>query len=232
MYSVDQLPILNKIIYLRDSGFQIAEIAAALSSQDDALLISQLDSKHEEIEKTIREEQEKLRKIELAKNELLNGKSEMHFQITVKSILGCQVLSLRRIIPDYYAEKDLWIEISEFAQRNGISVIEPTFSIYHDVDYKEANVDVELCLPVHKKGQSMGDFIFRDIETVPTMACMMVYGPFSNIGNAYLSFAGWLQKNEQYQMLDPTRQIVHRGPWNESVPENYLTEIQIPLQIS
>ena len=62
MYSVEQLPVLNKIIYLRDSGFQIAEIAAALTSQDDALLVGQLDAKHEEIEKTIRDEQEKLKK--------------------------------------------------------------------------------------------------------------------------------------------------------------------------
>lgn len=231
MYSVEQLPVLNKIIYLRDSGFQIAEIAAALTSQDDALLVGQLDAKHEEIEKTIRDEQEKLKKIKLARNELLNGKSELHYQISVKSIPGCQVLSLRKIIPSYYAEEELWMELSAFAQHHGISVTEPTFSIYHDVEYKEANVDVELCIPVQKKERSIDGFVYRDIEPVPAMACMMVYGSFSNIAGAYLSFAEWLQKNEQYQMFGPARQVVHRGPWNESIPENYLTEIQIPLQV-
>ncbi len=231
MYSAEQLPVLNKIIYLRDSGFQIAEIAAALTVQDDALLVAQLDAKHEEIEKTIRNEQEKLRKIELARNELLNGKSELHYQLSIKSIPGCQVLSLRKIIPDYYAEEGLWKELTTFVNQQRISVVEHTFSIYHDAEYKEANVDVELCVPVQKKGQSEDGFVYRDIEPVPEMACMMVYGPFSNIAGAYLAFAGWLQKNEQYQMFGPTRQAVHRGPWNESVPENYLTEIQIPLQI-
>ncbi|MFT3983160.1 MAG: MerR family transcriptional regulator [Lachnospiraceae bacterium] len=231
LYSVEQLPVLNKIIYLRDSGFQIAEIAAALAGQDDTLLIRQLDKKHAEIDNIIRMEQEKLTKIELAKKELLTDKSELHYQISMKTIPGCQVLSLRRIISDYYAEGELWKELAAFAKQNLVSVTEPTFSVYHDTEYKEKDVDVELCVPVRKKGQDMGSFVYREIEPVPSMACTMVYGPFSNIAGAYLAFAGWLGKNENYQMSIPTRQIVHRGPWNETNPENYLTELQIPVDM-
>ncbi len=231
LYSIEQLPVLNKIIYLRDSGFQVAEIAFALACQDDASLLRQLDEKYVEIEHIIKVEREKLGKIELARKKLINDKNELHYQISIRSIPGCQVLSLRRIISDYYAEGDLWKELSTFAQQQKISVIEPTFSLYHDTEYKETNVDVELCAPIQTRGRSTGDFVYRDIEPVPSMACMMVYGSFSNIAGAYLAFAAWLQKNEQYQMFDPTRQIVHRGPWNENNPENYLTEIQIPLQI-
>ncbi|MCB6288680.1 MerR family transcriptional regulator, partial [[Clostridium] scindens] len=43
-------------------------------------------------------------------------------------------------------------------------------------------------------------------------------------------FAKWLQENSQYKMKGSSRQIVHCGPWNEKNPENYLTEIQIPLE--
>ncbi len=45
MYSADQIPVLNKIIYLRDSGFTVSEIAAALNIKDDVSLITQLDRK-------------------------------------------------------------------------------------------------------------------------------------------------------------------------------------------
>jgi len=38
MYSVEQIPVLNKIIYLRDSGFNVAEIGAALTIKDDHAL--------------------------------------------------------------------------------------------------------------------------------------------------------------------------------------------------
>ena len=77
MYSVEQIPILNKIIYLRDSGFNVAEIAVALNGENDTLIIEQLDKKYEDVKHSIQAEQEKLKKIELAKNELLNGKNEM-----------------------------------------------------------------------------------------------------------------------------------------------------------
>lgn len=231
MYSVEQIPILNRIIYLRDSGFNVSEIAITLEKKDDDSLLKQLDKKYLEIEKTIQAERKKLRKIEIAKKEIVNGKSEMHYNISIKSIPSYEVLSLRRTIPDYYAEGELWQELSAYAVQHQIEISSNTFSVYHDVEYKETNVDVELCAPVKKKGKSTGEIIYRNTEPIPIMACTMVYGTFNNIAGAYLAFAEWLQKNSQYRMSGLTRQIVHRGPWNESNPEKYLIELQIPLEI-
>ncbi|WP_028043227.1 MerR family transcriptional regulator [Candidatus Stoquefichus massiliensis] len=232
MYSVEQIPILNKIIYLRDSGFNVAEITTALHCENDDFIIEQLDKKYEDIKHNIQIEQEKLKKIEIAKSQLLNGKNEMHYNISIKSIPSYQVLSLRKIIPDYYYEGKLWSELSEFSKQHRIELSNDTFSIYHDKDYKEENVDVELCVIVSKTGVDSGPFKYRHTEPVLIMACTMVYGEFSNIATAYLTFAKWLQKNSQYKMKGENRQIVHRGPWNEDNPKKYLTEIQIPLEKS
>lgn len=228
-YSVDQIPRLNKILYLRDSGLNVSEIELALTMDNQSLLM-QLDKKRMEIECAIQAEQEKIRKIELAKNEIQGGKGVFHYNISVKSIPAYQVLSLRRIVPTYYSEADLWSEISSFASKQKIEIESDTFSIYHDTDFKEQNVDIELCVPVKKTGKSTEPFRFRMTEPVPTMACTMVYGEFSNIKGVYLGFAEWLQENSQYRMANPMRQIVHRGPWNENTPEKYLIEIQMPLE--
>lgn len=230
MYSVEQIPILNKIIYLRDSGFNIAEIAVILNQHDDAFIVKQLDHKYAEIEKNIAVEREKLGKIELAKNELLHEKGELHYQVSIKSVPSYQVLSLRKVIPDYYAEGDLWKEISAFIMEQQIPFSHETFSIYHDMEYKEENVDVELCVPVKKTGENIAGFTFHNTLPVPIMACTMVYGGFFNIAGAYLAFAKWLQENSKYKMGDQSRQIVHRGPWNEDDPNKYLIEIQIPIE--
>lgn len=230
MYSVRQIPVLNKILYLRDSGFNIAEIALALEHKEDTLLLEQLDTKYAEIEQDIQAAREKLKKIDLAKRELLHGKTDMHYHISVKSVPECQVLSLRRVIPDYYAEGVLWKELSSFALENRIQISDNAFTIYHDLEYKETNVDVELCAPVKVAGKSTADFIYRTTEPVPLMACTMVYGDFSNIAAGYQAFAGWLLQNTSYIMSGKTRQIVHRGPWNECNPEKYLTQLQIPLR--
>ena len=230
MYSVEQIPTLNKIRYLRDSGFQVAEIAQALQSHTQVKLSELLDKKYGEITKTIQSEQEQLRKLQLAKEELLTGRNEMHYQVSIQAIPAYQVLTLRKVIPNYYAEAELWNEISTFAKQRKIQVSGTPFSIYYDDDYREKDVDVELCVPVKTTGKAYAPFTFRQTESVPAMACTMVYGEFHNIGGAYLAFAKWLQEKSQYKMRGPDRQIVHRGPWNEEDPEKYLTEIQIPIE--
>lgn len=229
LYSVEQIPRLDRIRYLRDSGFQVSEIALALEMDDHALLVS-LNKKCLEIEQAIQKEQERLLKIAVAKEEIQGSKSELHYHISMKSIPACQVLSLRRTVPTYYSEGDLWKELSAFAEKEEIEISSDTFTIYHDTEYREQDVDMELCAPVEKAGESRGPFCFRMTEAVPAMASTMVYGEFSNIKKAYLAFAKWLQKNSNYQMSAPVRQIVHRGPWNENAPAKYLTELQIPVE--
>ena len=229
LYSANQIPRLDRIRYLRDSGFQVSEIALALEMDDHALLVS-LNKKCLEIEQAIQKEQERLLKIAVAKEEIQGSKSELHYHISMKSIPACQVLSLRRTVPTYYSEGDLWKELSAFAEKEEIEISSDTFTIYHDTEYREQDVDMELCAPVKKTGENREPFCFRMTEAVPAMASTMVYGEFSNIKKAYLAFAKWLQKNSNYQMSAPVRQIVHRGPWNENAPAKYLTELQIPVE--
>lgn len=228
-YSVEQIPTLNKILFLRDSGFNVSEIAEILNIKDD-FFINFLDIKYAEIEKTIQDQYKKLQKIQLAKKEIIGCKSERYYNISIKSIPSYQVLSLRKIIPDYYAEGVLWQEILTFATKQHIQLSNDTFSIYHDTEYKETNVDVELCVHVKEKGTNIGNFIYRKTNQVPIMAYTMAYGDFSNISGTFTAFAEWIEKSSHYQTAGATRQIVHRGPWNECNPHKYLIELQIPLQ--
>ena len=97
-----------------------------------------------EIENAIQAEQEKLQKIELAKSEIQGGKGELHYNISIKPISGYQVLSLRRVVPDYYSEGDLWKELSAFTRAQKREITGSTFSIYHDTEFRETDVDIEL----------------------------------------------------------------------------------------
>lgn len=230
LYSIEQIPVLNKIIFLRDLGFNVSEIAVVLNNWDNEFITNQLNNKRLEIESAMKAEQDKLSKIELAKRDIRQEKITIHYNVSIKSIPSYQVFSLRRIVRDYYAEGQLWKEMSAFADENNIPISNNTFTIYHDTDYRETDVDIEICAPVARIGKDMCGFTYRNTEPVPIMACTMVYGPFENIAGAYLSFANWLQAHIQYKMSGQSRQIVHRGPWNEESPDKYLTEIQIPLE--
>lgn len=233
LYSAEQISTLNKIIFLRDLGFNVSEIMISLDNWDNEFITNQLKSKQLEIEKMIVSEQSKLSKIELAKKDILQEKIAIHYNVSIKSIPSYQVLSLRRIVTDYYGEGQLWKEMAAFANKNNLPVSsnrQSTFTIYHDMDYRETELDIEICAPISKTGENVNDFVYRNTEAVPIMACTMVYGHFEKIAGAFLSFASWLQEHSQYKMSGQTRQIVHRGPWNEENPDRYLTEIQIPLE--
>lgn len=228
MYGSQQIPELNKIIYLRDSGFQTSEIQMAL--QDDDNMMKLLEQKHSEVVTSIQGEREKLKKIELAQRELHLQANDLHYQILIKEVPSYSVLSFRKRIKNYYAEGEMWKELVAFAKQIDIDISETCFSLYHDEEYMEENVDVELCVPVQKKGNDYGCFRFYDTLAVAHMASMMVYGGFYNIGKAYRSFAQWIQQHSEYKMASPSRQIVHRGPWNEEDENQYLIELQIPLK--
>ncbi len=230
LYSTEQIPVLNKIIYLRDSGFSVAEILEILQITNNDSLLHTLQKKEDEISSTIWNEKQKLEKISRIRDELQSdSNSELHYNITIKDIPSQLVLSLRQIIPTYYAEEQLWQELCTLAAENNIPVGQDCFSIYHDMEYKEQDVDVELCIPVITKPAVTGKLNLYETPPIPLMACTMVYGDFSNIAPTYCKFAYWLKHNH-YHIAGPDRQIIHRGPWNETNQDNYLTEIQIPIE--
>lgn len=231
IYSVEQIPILHKIIFLRDTGFNVSEITVALCDWDKSIT-DHLKKKQQEIQSSIKLEQEKLAKIDIAMDDISDNKISIHCNVSLKSIPTYRVLSLRRIIPNYFCEGMLWQELFDYAKAHHVDMTSTgsDFAIYHDMDYKDSDVDVEVCVVVDQIGESSGNFRFREIEKVDTMVCSMVYGPFENIAPGYESFAHWLMQHDQYQMTGQNRQICHRGPWNEKDPNKYLTEIQIPVE--
>lgn len=232
LYSVEQIPILHRIIFLRDIGFNVSQIAVALNHWDLDFITNQLKNKQHEIESLIQTEQAMLNKIDIAIHDMAEDKLSINYNVALKRIPAYQVLSLRKIIPDYFSEGLLWQELDDFIEREHLDIPPNSYclAIYHDVEHKDADVDVEVCVVVNQKGHSKAGFIFRDTEKIDSMACAMVYGPYENIAAAYESLAHWLTKHSQYRMIGQSRQICHRGPWNEKEPSKYLTEIQIPVE--
>ncbi len=230
LYSAKQIPLLNKIIFLRDLGFNVTEISAALSEFTDQNITGLLERKKKEIEDRISTEHDKLTKIELAKRDISKETIDIHYNINIKAVPEYTVLSLRRIVPDYYSEGGLWQELSAYANKHNIHISSTTFTIFHDADYREKDVDIEICALTSAAVTEEGDISFRTVDAVPYMAYMMVYGDFKNIAGAYHAFAEWLSQHSTYKMTGQNRQIVHVGPWNEKNPDKYLTELQIPLE--
>jgi DNA-binding transcriptional MerR regulator len=227
-YTTSQISHLNKIIKLRDMGFNMSEITAVLNEQNDAVLLARLQSKKQQIEEAISCDMERIKDIEQLIGSIGKEIVSMNYDVIIKSIPSCKVVSLRGVIPAYDREGELWGRLGEFMGRNRINCSGPNFAMYHDGEYKESDVDVEVAACIENLEEDREGFTFREVEAVDSMASLMVPGSFRNIDSAFRGLAEWLEDN-RYEMTGITRQVCHRGPWNEDKEENYLTEIQIPV---
>ena len=88
---------------------------------------------------------------------------------------------------------------------------------------------MEVCVVTDFEGEQDGDIVFRTLPGVEYAASIMVAGSFENINPGYLALAEWLEQHGEYEMQGASRVITVRGPWNEQEPEQYLTELQIPV---
>jgi DNA-binding transcriptional MerR regulator len=227
-YTTSQIFQLNKIIRLKDMGFNISEIAAVLNELDDAMLVGRLQSKKRQIEEAISCDTKKIQNIDQLIESVGKEIVKMNYDVTIKNVPACKVVSLRDTIPAYNREGELWGRLGEFMGRNKINCTGLNFAMYHDGEYKESNVDVEVASCIGELKKDKEGFTFREIEAVPNMASLMVPGSFENIDPAFKGLAEWLENNG-YEMTGITRQVCHKGPWNEEKEENFLTEIQIPV---
>lgn len=234
MYDTDQIPTLQRIVLLRDMDFNVGEIAAALREWDTAAITGLLESKKAQLQEAVSLELQRIKKIEAAVKDINSNKIEVHYNVTLRQVPSFQILSVREIIPDYFCESILWGKLYDFVIREKVQLSPGcgNLAIFHDEWTPERGVDVEVGVFVSKMGPNKGNFVYRRTEPVENMACIMVYGPYENIGPAYHSFAYWLEEHRQYEMEDaPSRQICHIGQGNGENPENYLTEVQVPVKI-
>lgn len=83
---------------------------------------------------SIRLEQQRIRKIEIAMRDFKESTIETHYNVTIKSVPGCKILSLRKTVADYYCEGRLWEQLYAFVREEQVK-LRPginNLAIYHN----------------------------------------------------------------------------------------------------
>lgn len=230
-YSSGQLPALHKIMALKRIGFSLNEIIAAMDRATTVeAMIHYLKSKQQTTERQIAEEKAKLAQIDSYISMLQKEGFLMKYNIVIKELPEVTVASMRRVIPDYGAFNSFYPEMGRAMQEQNLkcAVPEYCFSIYHDGEYRETDIDVEICQAVVAAGRDTETMKFKKINPVKTAACVLHKGPYSTIGNAYAALMEWISDNN-CEVISPPRESYIDGIWNKQDPEEWLTEIQIPV---
>lgn len=228
-YTADQLDELYQIIELRDLGFTVAEITDFLKKEMDEreVLLKEKERELEEQLREIKKRRMKLKSFQKDFKEPSRG-SGADIRIVMKKIPDLEVVSLRKVVPDYFSEGEMWKEMTGKLGKCR-SLVSESFSLYHDTEYKEEEVDIEICVVWNEKnGAVPRGLVHRQVPGCDHAVSILVKGSYQNISGAYKEFLYWLGKHPEYRMAGPNRQICHVSPADKVAEEEYVTELLIP----
>ena len=173
-------------------------------------------------------QKEMLIKIDSAIENIKKEKNNMSYKVDTKSVPSYKVVSYRQIVPSYDSEGILWAKLGEYMEKKGLKTSGMCYATYHDKEYKEGAVDIEVVMEVEELMPDEDGFVFKETEPIELALYILVPGDFSNIAPAYGFLANWIEENG-YAFAGLVRQLAIKGPWNEENPADYLNEIQIPV---
>lgn len=223
-YAAKKLETASKINAFKSMGFSLSAIRTLLATPDDMEAV-RVHLKLREI--AVKEEQEKLEqqllRIKQFK-ELRDNMGEVKYIPTIKTIPNRLVVSLRKVVASYSEEGLLWQELYEYIKHNNITPLYDgyTMAIYHDKEYQETAVDIEVQVTVPNKGVSSDTVKFLTIEEYQVVAVTFV-GSYNQMPEVTKAIASYFEKNKldfSGKMLN----IFHVSKAQAKREEEYVTE--------
>jgi effector-binding domain-containing protein len=231
-YSASQLPKLNRILVLKELGLSLDQVATLL--QDD-LSVEQIRGmlrlKRAELRERVSEEQARLARVEARLMQIEQGGKMPTHEVAIKKIPPLRVASIRGIIPAYNQPGQLWGELYGVLGAQKIPFTGPCLTTYHDTEYKEQEVDAEVCQPVNASPRELGRIKIVDLPAV-SMACVVHAGTYDTLNEAYNALTSWMEQN-QYRIAGPMREVYLKSAEQGEVRQDdpsYVTEIQCPIE--
>ncbi|SFS63923.1 MerR family transcriptional regulator [Marininema halotolerans] len=229
LYSAFQIPLLNRIVKLRDMGFSVNEMIEIIDKYDNNVFLqSVLNSKLKQVRDNIDVEHLKHDRLTKALNEL--KEDNMKYLVELKKLPSINVLSLKDIITSYSKEDELWKQLNSFCSEHNVKTKDNgIYSIYYDDEHKESDVEIEVAVPVEEMREDQNRFAYKELPEIPCAATIKYTGAYENIMPAMTAIAEWIEQNN-FELIGYTRGYGIKHHENEKNPHHFVTEIQIPVK--
>ena len=230
-YSEDQLPVASRITALKDMGFRLAAIGEILASYDDpTALAAILTVKRTELAGEAEEARQRLLLLETALERLRKDETKMKYDVVLKTLPERYVASVRKIIPAYDQEYILWNTLMEETAPLHMQPGDPCLSlaIFHDGEFKESDVDVEIQATVKGTYEDTENVRFKTVAPIE-MASATYKGSYAQIDVVNEAVANWVRDNG-YDFAGLSFCIYHVSPSETQNPDELVTEVCYPVK--
>ena len=224
-YSASQLPALHQIISLRKIGFSLEEIRKVQEgvSKDKLLRMKK--------RRVLEEIAEKTRELSVIESYLSDDEELVEYDIIEKSLPEITIASMTLTIENYGELLTHMPQMDRELERLGCSYTNPQycFNRYLDGEYKEENIQVEICEAVTASTAEATFLKFSTIPKVEMAVCTLHKGSYEHLPLSYQAILSFIDQND-YEIADLPRESYIDGSWNKEAATDWLTEIQIPVR--
>lgn len=240
-YTIDQLGDLNRIVALKELGFtldQIKDLLDAGNQLTSRALQGMLALRRAEIERTLVEEHQRLKRVEARLKQIELEGQPSPYEVVAKPIPAVTVASISNVVPTVegmsYFCHHLYETLYANLRRAGITPLQPEITLYHNEDYTETDLQVEVALPVQSKhldAQSGDSFEIRRLPAHDLAASLIYEGAYEEMTPAILSLLNWIGLNGHVP-AGPLRELHLSGkahPDGQRVVNSAVIEFQIPI---
>ena len=234
-YAITQLAELNRILVLKELGFELDQVREILRSNvNPSELRNLLLLRRNDVEQTLAQESRRLQQIEARINQLeIDGELSAD-DVVVRAEPAREIVSLRRTVPSFAAARGMILELHDRARPLFSRSPKPTLlAIAHSPQFEQDEIDVEFGYVLEEPaadtrfGQGL---IRRTLEAVERMAiCVRVGLPedahlvTAKVGR-YLAASG-------ETLAGPSREVFLQPPDPERMHES-VVEMQFAIRPS
>jgi predicted transcriptional regulator YdeE/DNA-binding transcriptional MerR regulator len=231
-YSLEQLPVLYRILALKELGFSLEQVGRLLSGDlSQGQLSKMLHARKNEIEEQINTAQSQLRQLETRLLQIEREGCLPEQEVILKETKAQWVAATTGTISSYEQAQSVFkryfANLHAFLMDHRIDPAGPGLVIYPEVENGEEFQEVEVVLPLPRRLDGSDTIRVYQLPAVKRLATVVHHGSLATIGEAYQILLAWIQANG-YREAGPAREVYLRfGAQNET--QECFAEIQFPV---
>lgn len=226
-YRPEQLHRARLVLQLRDAGFSVEAIAAVLASvTDPAKVEAAVENQRRELSRRRDELHGRLAALDRVST-TLKGHPAMT-EVAVVTLPEMTVASLRHTIPGYGAEGVLWQELMPLLEQSRVSFPADGISgaSFHDPDYRESDVDVEVWMQVTETFRPVAPLSCRT-EPERRVVTATLRGDYSQMPEVTGAIGAYLAEHQL--RTGPMFNIYRVSPAQNPDPSSWVTDVCFPI---
>ncbi len=232
-YTVAQLGQLNRILVLKDLGFELEQVRDIMTSNVGAAeLRNMLLLRRNDVERSLATEAQRLRHIETRIAQIEAEGSLSADDVVVRAEPAHRLLSVRRTMPSFAAARALIGELK--AASAGVLPKGPPctlVAVAHAAQFEEEELDVEFGFVVgdafDREPPAGSPLRLRELEAVPRMAVCVRVGLPEDAHLVTAKVGRFLEASGE-RLAGPSREVFLRPPDPERMHES-VVEMQFPI---